>query len=318
MTKIDYGVDIDMNDNHILNVAIQTVNSLPGSGVLGKMIYYTTDSTVRVWDGTQWMVIAKVGDIPSATTTTPKMDGTASAGSETAWAKGDHIHPTDTSREATANKNVASGYAGLDANSKINVTQIPTGATADKIPLLKGTITDGKVLKYSSSDGGFVEASISAVLTYKGSCTYATLPSSGQVIGDVWNVTDAHGTTPAGTNYAWNGSAWDPLGGDVDLSGYATTTALSNHTTDSDIHVTSAKKSEWDAKTSVYRGTITGDAVKTSFTLTHDLGAIPTVQIFDSSGIMVMTKITATTTTVTVDFNTAVASGTTYKVVCVG
>lgn len=34
----------------------------------------------------------------SATTTTPKMDGTATVGTETAYAKGDHVHPTDTSR----------------------------------------------------------------------------------------------------------------------------------------------------------------------------------------------------------------------------
>jgi len=35
----------------------------------------------------------------SASTTTPKMDGTAAVGSETAYAKGDHVHPTDTSRQ---------------------------------------------------------------------------------------------------------------------------------------------------------------------------------------------------------------------------
>ena len=42
--------------------------------------------------------------VPTASSTTPKMDGNASAGSETKWAKGDHVHPTDTSREAAANK----------------------------------------------------------------------------------------------------------------------------------------------------------------------------------------------------------------------
>lgn len=41
--------------------------------------------------------------IPSGvekSTTTPKMDGTASVGSETKFAAGDHVHPTDTSRQA--------------------------------------------------------------------------------------------------------------------------------------------------------------------------------------------------------------------------
>lgn len=36
--------------------------------------------------------------IPTAYTSAPEMDGTASAGSSTAWAKGDHIHPSDTSK----------------------------------------------------------------------------------------------------------------------------------------------------------------------------------------------------------------------------
>ena len=56
---------------------------------------------------------------------------------------------------------------------------------------------------------------VGSVFVYKGSCTYANLPSSGQKKGDTWNVTDAHGGYPAGTNYAWDGTNWDPLGGDV-------------------------------------------------------------------------------------------------------
>lgn len=43
-------------------------------------------------------------DVPegaAASSTTPKMDGTAAAGTETAFARGDHVHPTDTSRLAS-------------------------------------------------------------------------------------------------------------------------------------------------------------------------------------------------------------------------
>ena len=36
--------------------------------------------------------------VPDAYTSNPAMDGTASPGSSTKWAKGDHVHPTDTSR----------------------------------------------------------------------------------------------------------------------------------------------------------------------------------------------------------------------------
>lgn len=58
--------------------------------------------------------------------------------------------------------------------------------------------------------------SISGPLVYKGSCTYANLPNN-PAVGDMWDVTDAHGDYPAGTNYAWNGSAWDALGGQFSI-----------------------------------------------------------------------------------------------------
>lgn len=38
--------------------------------------------------------------VPTAYGSNPAMDGTASAGSSMRWAKGDHVHPTDTSRQA--------------------------------------------------------------------------------------------------------------------------------------------------------------------------------------------------------------------------
>lgn len=38
--------------------------------------------------------------VPSAYTSTPAMDGVGSAGSSTSWAKGDHVHPSDTSKQS--------------------------------------------------------------------------------------------------------------------------------------------------------------------------------------------------------------------------
>lgn len=62
---------------------------------------------------------------------------------------------------------------------------------------------------------------ISSVYTYKGSKdTFAELPVV-NTIGDVWNVNENHENHPAGTNWVWNGTAWDALAGAVDLSGYA-------------------------------------------------------------------------------------------------
>lgn len=93
------------------NLSAVTVDSAPNSSNPDNLI-----SSKAVADALAGK--ANSSDIPQATTTSPKMDGTASAGSETAWAKGDHRHPTDTSREAAANKK-----ATLDSSSD---TDFPT------------------------------------------------------------------------------------------------------------------------------------------------------------------------------------------------
>lgn len=65
---------------------------------------------------------------------------------------------------------------------------------------------------------------LTTVYRYNGSvATYADLPTTGQKVGDVWNVKTAdpdHGIK-AGDNVAWDGAQWDALGGNHDLSGYA-------------------------------------------------------------------------------------------------
>ena len=61
----------------------------------------------------------------------------------------------------------------------------------------------------------YVDTKVSSVYKYKGSVpTYSALPSTGNTTGDVYNVEDT------GMNYAWNGTKWDELGSDIDLSNY--------------------------------------------------------------------------------------------------
>ena len=74
---------------------------------------------------------------------------------------------------------------------------------------------------------------LTTVYQYKGSvATYANLPTTGQKVGDVWNVETAdpdHGIK-AGDNVAWDGAQWDTLGGNHDLSGYAQLNAANTFT----------------------------------------------------------------------------------------
>lgn len=74
---------------------------------------------------------------------------------------------------------------------------------------------------------------LATVYKYKGAVeTYANLPTSGQQVGDVYNVkqADPDHNIEAGDNVAWDGEKWDILAGDTDLSGYAQLNAANTFT----------------------------------------------------------------------------------------
>lgn len=72
-----------------------------------------------------------------------------------------------------------------------------------------------------------INTAISSVYRFKGSvATYDDLPTEDLTIGDVYNVTDT------GDNYAWTGTTWDKLAGDIDLSAYATTANVQTYVTE--------------------------------------------------------------------------------------
>lgn len=93
------------------------------SYVTSKMPTKTSDLT----NDSGYITSSDVPDGATASTTTPKMDGTASTGSETAFARGDHVHPSDTTKV-----DKVSGK-GLSANDftdalKTKLDGIATGA----------------------------------------------------------------------------------------------------------------------------------------------------------------------------------------------
>lgn len=144
---------------------------------------------------------------------------------------------------------------GFDPDGSNRVWEtVATGKVVEIINSLESDRTDaalsaaqGKALKTLVDD---LKASVAAALDYKGTKdTYDALPTEGNKKGDVWNVVAAHGTTPAGTNYAWDGTQWDPLGGTIDLSGYYTKTQVDD--------AISAAKTELEAADTALEGQIT-------------------------------------------------------------
>lgn len=143
---------------------------------------------------------------------------------------------------------------GFDADGSNRVWEpLATGTVVEIINSLESDRTDaalsatqGKALKTLVDE---LKASVAAALDYKGTKdTYEELPTKGNKKGDVWNVVATHGTTPAGTNYAWDGAAWDPLGGTIDLSGYYTKSQVDD--------AISAAKTELEAADTALEGQI--------------------------------------------------------------
>lgn len=126
---------------------------------------------------------------------------------------------------ATDEELLAAGWQKLGDQAASNVNSI-NGKTGN-VTLAAGDIG---ITTIDGVEGENIQAALEAINTkastaykYKGSkATYEELPATGNQVGDVWNVVAAHGTTPAGTNYAWTGTEWDALGGLVDLSTYQT------------------------------------------------------------------------------------------------
>lgn len=97
-------------------------------------------------------------DAPSGTTpssTTPKMDGTASVGSETAFARGDHRHPSDASKQdviadlSDIRSGAALGATALQSYTETDPT-VPSWAKAESKP----TYTASEVGAIASTEKG--------------------------------------------------------------------------------------------------------------------------------------------------------------------
>lgn len=119
----------------------------------------------------------------------------------------------------------ANTLGGVKVGNGLNVTNGVLSVTA-----LGGvTSVNGKTgaVTLSASDVGAytkneVDTLVSKVYRYKGvKATVSDLPTSGNVVGDVWDVTEN------GHNYAWtDNNTWDDLGGTFDTSGLVAKTDM--------------------------------------------------------------------------------------------
>ena len=148
--------------------------------------------------------LADAADIPApASSGTPAMDGTASRGTSTDYARKDHVHPKDTSKLSLSGGTMTGALAM--GSHKI------TG-------LADGTANTDAVNKQQMETA---ISNLGEVLDFKGTVqNVADLPATGNRGGDVYYVRSL------GAMFAWVETAaggayeWDEMGEHVDMSAY--------------------------------------------------------------------------------------------------
>jgi hypothetical protein len=88
-------------------------------------------------------VTAVLPSVPAGSNTVPLVDGTAAAGTSAQWTRGDHVHPTDSSRYAAANP------AGYQTAAQVTAA-LPVASTV--LPLVDGTAAPGSSVNWSRGD----------------------------------------------------------------------------------------------------------------------------------------------------------------------
>lgn len=204
-------VPINMNGLEIQNFLAHNLATAP-TGVKGKLYYNTGDNKLYYYNGSSWVALTANTNV-AKTTTTPKMDGTAAIGSETKYAAGDHVHPTDTSRvptSRTVNGKALSSNITIVASDIADVGHVGSNSTlADDINGIYDITDDlgsSAYKEYTNSvtsgsadlvTSGAVATAIAAVdaMRFKGTIgtggTVTTLPTSGVKVGDTYRVITA-------------------------------------------------------------------------------------------------------------------------------
>ena len=129
-----------------------------------------------------------------------------------------------TSDEKTKLSGIASGaqanvLEGIQKNgTAVTITNKIANIT---VPTNTNELTNGAGFQTASEVNALISSALTTVMDYKGTvATVANLPASGNKNGDIYHV------TADGGEYAWNGTTWEELGSEIDLSGYVEDTDM--------------------------------------------------------------------------------------------
>ena len=98
-------------------------------------VYWHDGTGIRIWTGAE----PSSGSSVEPSSTTPSMDGTAAVGTATTYARADHVHPTDTSRQATlvSGTNIKTiNSTSLLGSGNIAIAGLPSVTSSDNGKML--------------------------------------------------------------------------------------------------------------------------------------------------------------------------------------
>ena len=228
---------------------VQIVNKIANISVPTKTSDITNDSG--------FITTSDIPEGAAASTTTPAMDGTAATGTELAFARGDHVHPTDTSRAAASDvtalttrvgdletavgtggsvdSKISSAIAGLDSSiastsnqaiASVTLTDGKiTGSTKITVPTNNNQLTNGAGYQTASDVSTAIATAVAGITSFEYEVV-SSLPATGEA-GKIYLVAHSHGTGDSYDEYIWVSNAFEKIGNtDIDLSGYVLSTDL--------------------------------------------------------------------------------------------
>lgn len=147
-------------------MAIRKFLDLTGAQYLkNKIVEKIPTKTSDITNDSGFITIDQVPEGAAASATTPKMNGTAAVGTEAGFSRGDHVHPTDTTRAAASDltaevtrakaAEAANATAAAEAKTAANNAQTAADNAQADVNALEGkvgTVPEGKTVVQMISD----------------------------------------------------------------------------------------------------------------------------------------------------------------------
>lgn len=202
--------------------------------------------------------------LAQAGSATPVVDGTGTVGTSTRFARQDHIHPTDTSRAATASPTLTGTPLTTTAAVDTNTTQIASTAfvlaqAASATPVIDGTAAVGTSTRYARGDHVHPTDTTRAAVAGRTSGTAVSAGNVGEVLSTIITLDSVSMTTVTATNVgsiSLTAGDWDVQGVIYYLPGASTVTQY----VEASLNTTSATRNLTEGEFgSMFMGSVSGN-----------------------------------------------------------